>query len=309
MIIKYKKTFFPFFFATLFALSFGMVGYIAIAADQIKTTETFVGNSDVAVSSTINHQFTLYIGDNLNGVANPVKSLYFKVSGVYTGGAGSIALSIDGDGGTTKTFNLPAVVVPTPFEILYKDTTGKINPTSAGSYSYTLTIDPSGVTLYGLGEKMVETHRYKPPTCGGISIKGELTSAVFDSGVVSGAAYNSILWKGTLGSGSYPGKVRFQIATSNCLGGQTDVGCTIGSWGSGSSDYKGGGTCSNSDWYDPGTINAQSQDIPIEITCAPSQFQNNKRYFRYKIQICSKDCVDPGDSSPVVNDVIVNWAP
>ena len=158
---------------------------------------------------------------------------------------------------------------------------------------------------------MSETHRYAPPACGTFPIEAKLISSVFETtGSSDGAAYNSIMWKGQLaGVSQNQGKVRFQIATSNCIGGQTDVGCTFGTWGSGESDYKGGATCSNADWYDPGTINAQSQNIPIEITCAPTQSQNNKRYFKYRIQICSNNCTDAGTASPNVEDVVVNWAP
>ena len=283
----------------------------APANEKIKTTDTLVYSSDTAVSSAVNPSFTLYVGDNLSGVTNPVKSLYFVASGIYTGN-GTINFKIDSDAATGATFTLPDVgTTPTPFEFIYKDPSNKINPTSGGSYGYILNITPSGVTLYGLGIKMSESHRYAPPACGTFPVEGKLVSAVFETtGSSLGAAYNSIMWKGQLAGPSYDqGKVRFQIATSNCAGGQTDVGCTVGGWGSGDSDYKGGATCSNAGWYDPATINAQSQNIPIEITCAPSQSQNNKRYFRYRIQICSNDCVSAGTASPVVTDVVVNWAP
>src|SRR3989338_35571 len=136
------------------------------AVDQMKTVETYVGDSASSISSgTTSFGFKLYIGDNLTGVTNPMKSAYFAVSGVYTGGAGTLALSVDSDGGSTgtiSTFNLPSVTSPTPFEILFKDSSSPaiINPSSAGTYYYTFKATPSSVTVYGLGVELVTTYRY-----------------------------------------------------------------------------------------------------------------------------------------------------
>jgi hypothetical protein len=276
-----------------FILGLGIVAqmsYTAFAADQMRTTETLVADSASAVSTNQSYPFTLYIGDNLTGISNPVKSLQFITSGVYTG-SGSITFMIDGDGATSRTYTLPnAGSTPTYFELKYKDTTNKINPSSAGSYDYTLNFNPSGVTVYGLNIMMEETHRYKPPTCGGMPVLGDLTSAVFDStNVGSGAGYNSVLWKGSLGTGG-TGKVRFQFAASTA---------STGPW-----NYYGGATCGSQDWFE------STPDNPIELkgtSCFPAW--NNKRYFRYKIRICSDDCVSAGTYTPTVDDVIVNWSP
>ena len=117
-----------------------------------------------------------------------------------------------------------------------------------------------------------------------------LTSSIFNTGIVGGVAYNSIMWKGTLGAGS-TGKVRFQLAASNS---------STGPW-----NYIGGNTCGALDWFDP-----LGPNTPIELkgaTCVSSW--NNMQYFRYKIQMCSNDCVTAGANTPTVNDVTVNWAP
>lgn len=280
-------------FFSITLLGFGIMAQMVFATDQMKTTVTYIADSDVSISTNQTYPFTLYIGDNLTGVTTPLKSLHYTSSGVYTG-SGTITFMIDGDGATTKTYTLPDVgSTPTPFEIDYKDTTNKINPSSAGSYSYSLNFNPSGVTVYGLGIKMTETHRYVPPTCGGMPVLGELTSAVFDStSSGSSAGYNSIMWKGTLGgAGLNEGKVRFQLAASSS---------PSGPW-----NYYGGATCGSSDYFDTTGPNS-----PIELkgpTCLAAW--NNKRYFRYKIQICSNDCVSAGTSTPTVDDVIVNWSP
>jgi len=271
------------------------------ANEKIKTTETMVADSDIAVSTNQSYPFTLYIGDDLTGVTNPIKSIHFTTSGVYTGG-GTITFMIDGDGATSKTFTLPNVgATPTPFEIDYKDSSNKINPSSAGSYSYSLNFNPSGVpgvTIYGLGIKMSETHRYKPPSCAGMPIYGDLISAIFDStGSADGAGYNSVMWKGVLGGpGLNQGHVRFQFAAADD---------SAGPW-----TYIGGATCSSGDWFDPGASDTAVELLGTGINAETCRLAwNNKRYFRYKIRICSDDCVVAGTYTPTVDDVIVSWAP
>jgi len=274
-----------------FILVFSVMAHTAFAANQMKTTESEVADSDVSVSANQSYPFVLYIGDDLTGITNPLKSLHFTTSGVYTG-SGTVTFMIDGDVATTKAFTLPNVgATPTPFEIDYKDSSNKINPTSTGSYSYSLNFNPSGVTVYGLGVKMTETHQYAPPACG--TIYGILTSAVFDStSLGTSAGYNSIMWKGLLGGvGFNQGKVRFQFATSSS---------STGPW-----NYYGGSTCGALDWFD-----SSGPDIPVELTGTSCVLAwNNKRYFRYKVEICSNDCLTSLPSTPTVNDVIVNWSP
>jgi len=259
------------------------------SSEKIKTTETYIGASTGQVSGQTDLPFSLYIGDNISGVATSVKSVFVTVSGVYTG-SGSVQAKLDGDTATAQTFALPNVgSTPTPFEVLYKDGTGTIAPATPGTYAYTLNVIPSGVTISALGAKATMTYRYKPPACGGgYPPTGDVTSAIFDTTI--GGAYNSIAWKGVLGGPAQnQGKVRFQFASSNDSGGP---------W-----NYIGGATCSSGDWYDPGT-----QSTPIEISCSP-QYHNNQRYYRYKVQICSQDCSTSGSYTPTVQDVVVSWAP
>lgn len=254
--------------------------------EKIKTNTIFVGDSTSQVSSQVNKQYNLYIGDDLTGITTPIKSNFFTVGGVYTGN-GTLQLQIDSDVATSKTFTLPNVgSTPTFFQVLYKDTVPKMNPPSNGTFPYTLNIIPSGVTISGLGAILTTTYRYKPPSCGGLPPTGEMTSVVFDT--AASAAYNSFLWQGSVNAGT--GRVRFQLATSNS---------SSGPW-----NFKAGTGCSNSEWYDPG-----GPDTPIEITCNADN-HNNQRYFKYKVQICSNsDCSTAGSISPTVNDVIVNWSP
>ena len=150
---------------------------------------------------------------------------------------------------------------------------------------------PNGVVLYGAGVKLSESHRYKPPTCGGLPAYGDLSSSVFE-GSADGAGYNSVLWKGTLGSGS-TGKVLFQFAAATASTGPwTFVGpACVGGAG---------------DWFEPVT-----PDTPIELKVPESCVIpfDNKQFFRYKVRICSSDCSANGTFTPTVDDVVVNWAP
>lgn len=119
---------------------------------------------------------------------------------------------------------------------------------------------------------------------------GSLTSSVFDTGVANGAAYNSITWIGAL----LGGKVRLKIATSNS---------SSGPW-----NYVGAPpTCATTDTGD-GDWFVIGSDTPTEIKCFSTN--NNKRYFRYKVQLCAEStCAASGGGTPRVDDVIISWSP
>lgn len=143
--------------------------------------------------------------------------------------------------------------------------------------------------------RMVYSQYAKVQLASGLAVSGSLDSAVFDTFTTTGAgqgpAYNSIMWKGTEGTG----KVRFQFATSESAS---------GAW-----SFIGGPTCGASDWYDTGTSGVGGgPGVPVEISCSPTN-HNNQRYYRYRIQLCSLDCSASGVTSPVVSDVVVNFAP
>lgn len=125
------------------------------------------------------------------------------------------------------------------------------------------------------------------------SIGATLTSSVYDTTAnTSSIGYNSIMWKGTLGgAGLNEGKVKFQLSAS---------ASSVGPW-----NYFGGSTCGALDWFD-----TLGPDKPIELkgfSCLSAW--NNKRYYRYKVQMCSNDCVTAGLNTPTINNIIVNWSP
>ena len=282
------------------ALFFALTA-MALAANQIKSTEIHITQSDAAVSSATSSSFSLYIGDNLSGVSTPMKSAHIAISGVYTGN-GTLAAQLNSNAATAQTFTLPNVgSAPTPFEILYKDPTNTINPQSAGTYTYTLNLNPSGITIYGLGVKAVETHRYKPPSCAaGYPATGTLMSSTFDTSIANGAAYNWLMWQGTLPASTVVG---LQLATSNCANGDTNPpSCNNGVGWQYYGDTNGDGTCGASEYYEP--IAGTSAEIVCRAT------HNDQRYFRYKARLCSAaDCASGGANTPTVDDIVVNWSP
>lgn len=157
------------------------------------------------------------------------------------------------------------------------------------------------VTNNGGTTGFVYTQYAKAVIESGLPATGTLDSAVFDtyttSAALQGPAYNSAMWKGSQ-NGSL-GKVQFQLATSDCANGSTDYPtCSTGSW-----SFIGGATCNSAGYYD-----TTGPDAPVELSCAPAN-HNNQRYFRYRVRLCSADCSASGTASPIVDDVVVNWAP
>mgnify|MGYP001605979959 CR=1 FL=1 len=134
---------------------------------------------------------------------------------------------------------------------------------------------------------------YKVKTSWGISaITGELTSAIFDTQILKGAAPNAILWQGTLNGG----QVKFQIGSSNCTNGATNPPtCTTDAgWLNKFIGPDGTGLT----YYEPIGPNE-----PVSINLA---HHNNKRYIRYKAVLVSNSTQT---ASPKVDDIIINWSP
>ncbi len=103
---------------------------------------------------------------------------------------------------------------------------------------------------------------------------GSLTSSIFDTQIVGGAALNSLLWQGSLNGGT----VQFQFAYANS---------SSGPW-----TFYGPGA-SPSTYYTP-----TNSGIPLPITDI-----SNYRYFRYMIFLAPL-----GSSTPVVTSVAIGWS-
>jgi len=203
---------------------------------------------------------------------------------------------VGGNYGTAQDVSLSST---DPTATIYYTIDGSTPTTGSSVYATPIHIE-TPITLKAIadgtyGESGVMTEQYNI-----IMISGTLTSSIFDT-TAHGAGFNSIMWKGSLGAGG-TGKVQFQFAASDCLNGATNPpNCNDeGTW-----SYYGGATCGADDWFA-----SVGPNTPVELkgtTCA-SAWQN-KRYFRYKLMICSNDCVSAGSSTPVVTDVSVGWAP
>ena len=267
---------------------------------ETQKTKFHIFQKLVAVSGALNEPFSFSIADPID----EVRSAFIEIKGVAQPVASvNIGVTVNNSAGTPgsydATYNLNATGRPTSFKINHDVTDYfKSFVKQSGTYDRYIHLNPDN-NIYLLNAKLVIVYTWivPPAAAGQYRAKGEVTSATFETtGAVDGPAYNSILWKGVLNSG----KVKFQIATSQCSNGAGDYPtCSTGSW-----NFIGGNNCDNSSWYEP-----SDQNVSVEITCAPS-YHNGQRYFRYKIQLCSaSNCIDSGNGHPEIQDVIVSWSP
>ncbi len=125
------------------------------------------------------------------------------------------------------------------------------------------------------------TSSYKVKTLWSTTVvSAVLTSSIFETQVVGGAAFNSLLWQGTQPAGT---NVKFQIATSNS---------SSGPW-----TYVGPDNSGNT-YYQPAGPN-------IQIRTNRTNHDNN-RYIRYRVYLESNI---EKTLSPEVDDIIVSWSP
>jgi hypothetical protein len=111
------------------------------------------------------------------------------------------------------------------------------------------------------------------------STTGTLDSTTYDTGLTTGAELDSLIWQGSLPSGT---AVQFQVATSPN---------TTGPW-----TYLGpDGTTAT--WY------TGNPNTSISLNTSA---HNGNRYFRYRVMLVSNQAQT---LTPQVNDVIINWSP
>lgn len=278
-------------------------------ATQTRTEKYFIIQEPAVLitPTSTTTDFTISLWDS----SPVIKDAYVEVRGV-TKASASQAIKVDfrSVGGSVctesfpntqraKTFTLDSSSQPNHFRLLYAGIGTSTDSSllyclnnriiAAGSYDFQLRIDISGADVSALQARMVLTYQFTPPTesAGGLPATGEIVSPTFDTYAVNGANYNWILWKGNAPSGT---KVRLQLATSDASGGPfTFIG-------------RSGTTCNSTLWYEP------LASTQVEIGCASNH--NNKRYYRYKVQLCSStNCSTAGSLNPQVDDVIVNWSP
>ncbi len=130
---------------------------------------------------------------------------------------------------------------------------------------------------------------------------GNLISSTFDTGFSGGVKINSVLWRGSLGSGG-TNNVKFQIATANCSNGATNAPTCTTSVGWGGAKTSGDGAFIGSDGTSTTYYGPVAPNTPAVIS---TNQHNNKRYFRYKVFLDK----DAASTTPVVQDIIVNYSP
>jgi len=294
------------------------------AAEETRTITTFI-HQDSAVrpsgqQSDENFDFTFVMTDDIVDI----KNAFFDVSGISAVHSGqTLHLSLDDDNtddvfdfdeSTAKTYTLDSTGGPTPFHLIYNvtnvmATSGKdcyVN--TRGTYDCTLSFRADNANVYALSIKLTATYRFKPPgTGGGLPAIGYYESPIFNSmqtGETSGikSGFHNLNWTET-NTGSQ--RIKFQIASCDSVTGTT---CNdAGGW-----VYRGrdGGTATYYGFYESNFSDYCSGSSGT-YNCRISFDHYNKRYFRYKITLCSaSDCSTSGVApSPGVNKVILNWSP
>lgn len=257
-------------------------------SDFLKKTNFFISQEKIMIpsDSEIKRDFSISISES----SPEARSVFVEVSGIAKGSGtnNTIQLSVVKEGlPIYNTYYIDLSLLPANSKFIARyDMTALVDPADFPVGNYSLYIKNSFDT-YILGAKAIITYKYSVIT-GNLPAKGELISSTFDTGADGGAAYNSLTWKGNL-NGGFTGQVSLQIAASNSI---------TGPW------LFEGPDCTSGSIY----ITDADTPIPIETDCAPSH--NNKRYFRYKVIICSAvDCATSGSINPQVDEVVVNWSP
>jgi hypothetical protein len=267
-----------------------------------KTIELWVASS-AEISSPQTFAINYSIDDNLDGITDPISSAYLEVVGLHNSSA-VVNINFENEIGGGVSHELKNVKKQKQFTILSNDISSLIKTESGDGYVQNVTINPNGATISSISMRFFITYRYHPGSigCGAYPASGTYISPVLDTGVASGVAYNSIAWRGSMPEGiPSEGKVRFQIATAPCSNGSTNPpSCNLDSW-----KYIGGSTCSISDWFEP-----SAPGVPYDIySSGCSSLLDGNQYYRYKVELCSKDCVLPGIATPIVLDIYLSWSP
>jgi len=260
--------------------------YSLSGTNFLKTTK-FLLDQQAGIKNSgeeISRDFAVAISEN----SPAIESVFVEVSGNVKGsGSGNVGVSLVDKGSPANysyyNVDLGPSAGTTNLKIRHDASSGIVSSSYPGNKDYTLYLKVTGFSNSLLAAKLIVTYKYSDGT-GLFPASGSVISSTVDTGATQGAAFNSLMWKGTLPAG----KVQFQLATSNS---------ETGPW-----FYEGPGCTSlSNDVYEP------AAGAPVEILCASDH--NNKRYFRYKMTVCSSDCTSGGSSTPEVTEVVVNWSP
>jgi len=254
------------------------------AADFSKTVKFFILQDKGTINDGVetSQPFTISIAEE-----NPqITSAFVEIKGSAKSPAPATGIvNVKLDSNPYDSYNLDVSTKPQKFTINY-DITSTISPDFPGvpgNKNYILYIRNDNFDVTNLSARLILTYKYTKNS-GNLPVSGFVISSTVDTNntiFTPGAAFNSIMWNGSLNGG----KVRLQLATSN-----SDLGPWI---------FK-GPDCASLTYYE------NNSNVPNKIKCLD---HNNQKYFRYKIILCSNNCVGAGSNNPNVDSVIVNWSP
>lgn len=264
-----------------------------------QTMQYWVGYTET-LNSVQDFPLSFELFDVDPGDSAPIQSAYVELVGL-TKNEGSMTLGIVGADNTFTALLLPESELH-PFSVVSSDFSTVFNQRGRGSQVQLLRITPGGNTVLSpVSVKLTVTYRSKPtpPTCG-LPAVGVYTSPVFDTQWADGVLYQGLLWKGRIAQHG-EGRVRAQLATSRCANGAHNFPqCSVGGW-----EFRGGLTCSNVDWFDMGAPNK-----PFNLfSSGCREYFDERQFYRYRVQLCSKDCVRSGQETPVVDEFSVSFSP
>lgn len=254
----------------------------ASGTNFLKTNKYFIDQKIGQTSSgtEISKDFNLTISEQ----TPEIRSVFVEIGGIAKGsGAGTIEASVVDQGNpanyTSYNLDLSSSQSTAKFLVLYDASSKILSSDFPGNKNYTLYLKGTGFDTNLWSAKLIVTYKYSET--GGLPISGYVISSTVDTEIAQGAGFNSLMWKGNLNGG----KIRLQIATSDL---------STGPWTFTGPD------CTVNTFYEP------LPDTPEEIKCYSDH--NNKQYFRYKVILCSNDCISAGTNNPEMTDVVVNWA-
>lgn len=278
------------------------------SANKLKTTTFWVTQQAGPITSGTNtsQNFNVSILEN----SPVIRSKFVEVTGILKGttqfATAEVSVVKQGNPLSYTLYNLDLTAtagIITPFTILYPISNVEMPDSDfPTTRNYQFDFKGTGFDTYVLQARAIITYKFSSGA-GLYQAFGTLESSVFDTATANGASFNSVSWNGVLNSGA----VQFQLATSDCSGGQTNPPtCNTGTW-TFYGDAGLGSGCNTTDFYDLSGVIGLDKAKSL-LSCAANI--NNKRYFKYKTKLCSaSNCVSQTAFTPQVNDILVNWAP
>lgn len=249
----------------------------------LNTTEYFIGQTpgNTPPQTPRCYNFSVTISQ-----LNPqVRSVWVEAGGVAQGsGQGTISTSLTEASAPPNwrnySIHLGPSLTATNFQVLHNASDTILSSHFPGTHNYTFCVQQTGFNVLLWRARLILTYEYSTmPQM--FPVSGVLESSTFDTQITQGAALNSVMVFGNLNGG----RVRLQVAASNSPNGPFNFL---------------GPDCQTTSEFE------MIPSLPQWIQCDEV---HNKRYFRYRLKLCSNDCLTAGNNNPEVQDVILNWSP